>query len=109
MNIAQALEAHGIEEHSFHVGQGFSKLFKMPAGSIIGQHSHTISHDSILLIGRAIVKRNGLRIEVSAPAVVHMPAHIAHEIEAVTPVLWACNWPNADGLTTEQLEQRVTE
>jgi len=93
MSLQADMAALGIEEHSFHVGKGFTKLFQMPAGTTIGQHAHDTAHDSVLLIGRVIVRRGGHEIEMQAPAVVPMPAHLPHSIEALTPALWACNWP----------------
>lgn len=93
MSLAEQMAGLGIEEHPFHVGEGLSKLFKMPAGTVIGQHAHPVGHDSVLLVGEAILRRDGVELELTAPQIVHLPAGVEHSVEAVTPVLWACNWP----------------
>lgn len=98
MNLAAQMEQHGVQETPFFIGDGFAKLFSMPAGKVIGQHSHSIAHESVLILGRVRVNCGGSISEYMAPATVHMPAHVAHEIESVTPTLWACVWPNPDGL-----------
>ena len=105
MSLHEDMAALGIQDESYFVGDGFSKIFHMPAGTVIGQHAHKISHDSVLLIGRAILRGSGWQRELTAPAVVHMPAFEHHSVEALTPVLWACNWPNAGNLAdAEELE-----
>lgn len=91
--VLQNMAEHGIEETPFHVGEGFSKLYRIPAGKVVGQHAHKTSHDSVLLIGCVVVKRDDVEITLYAPAIMPMPAHVGHSIQALTDSLWACNWP----------------
>ena len=104
-----ALRHAGGAEHPFFVGEGYSKLFEIPAGVTLGQHSHKVGHESILLLGRAVLCHgDGRETELDAPAIVYLPAYEAHAVRAITPVLWACNWPNPDGLLdADELERKV--
>jgi len=101
MNLAAEMAALGIADEPYFVGDGFAKLFNMPAGRVIGQHAHKVGHLGILLLGTVRVTVPHAVTEYTAPAVIELPAHVAHEIESVTTALWACVWPNADGALNE--------
>jgi quercetin dioxygenase-like cupin family protein len=110
MSLADDMAAVGIEDRAFFVGDGFAKVFRMPAGRVIGQHSHKVGHLAMLLLGTVRVSEPHAVTEYTAPAAIVLPAHVAHEIESVTPALWACIWPNADGALSEaDFENLVTE
>lgn len=97
------LAAQGVEMTPHFAADGVSNLFKVPAGRFLGQHAHAIGHHSMLLLGRAILRTgDGSARELQAPATVYLPAHTIHEVEAVTEVLWACTWPDADALLAAQ-------
>lgn len=102
------LAAHGVEEFPFFVGDGYTKLFKVPAGRVIGQHVHKIGHYSVLLIGHVRLRFGDQVRELRAPATAWLPENTEHSIEALSDSLWACNWPNADQLTdADELERSV--
>lgn len=114
MSLRDEMAALGIVDVPFFVGEGFAKLFHMPAGRVIGQHAHKVDHGSMLLLGSVIVRtgsgESARAVRLEAPATLQMPAHVVHEIESVTPALWACIWPDTDGaLTEDEFEKRVTE
>lgn len=110
MSLAQDMSDVGIEDRPFFVGDGFAKLFHMPAGRVIGQHSHKVGHLGMLLLGKVRVKTPFSITEHIAPATINLLAHVAHEIESVTPTLWACVWINAEGALSEaDFETLVTE
>jgi len=107
MSLANDMAALGIEGDAFFVGDGFAKVFRMPAGRVIGQHAHTVDHLGMLLLGAVRVTTSQAVTEYEAPAAIELPAHVAHEIESVTPALWACVWPNTDGALTEEDFERL--
>jgi quercetin dioxygenase-like cupin family protein len=101
MSVFDQLQALGIDGHPFFVGDGFAKVFYIPADRRIGQHSHKVGHTGMLILGSVRLKVNDSVVEHTAPATIYLDAHVAHEIESITPSLWACVWPNADGALTE--------
>lgn len=110
--VAEQLKAQaaalGIEGTAFFVGDGFAKLFRMPANRVIGQHVHKSDHLGMLLLGTVRITADGEVTEHVAPTTLVLPAGMAHQIESVTDALWACVWPDADGAVTEEdLERKV--
>jgi len=101
MSLANDMAELGIEGEAFFVGDGFAKVFRLPAGRVIGQHAHKVGHLGVLLLGSVRVTTPQAVTEYEAPATIELPAFVAHEIESVTPALWACVWPNTDGALTE--------
>jgi quercetin dioxygenase-like cupin family protein len=100
--------AYGIEVSHQFSGKGYAKIFNVPAGVVIGQHRHKMGHDSHLILGSVVVTAYGQRKQYNAPAVIHIPALEAHQIDAVTDCLWACVWPDVDGVTDpEQIDHEV--
>lgn len=92
--------------HHF-VGKGYTKIMTLDAGEEVKTHSHKADHDSHLLIGCVILTTNGMQELHSAPKILKIRAHHKHGIKALTPVLWACVWPNPDGLTEEDFDESV--
>ena len=92
----------GVEGTPFFVGDGFAKLFTMPAGVVIGQHSHKVGHNSMLILGTVRLKTSSGITTHTAPETIYLAPYVAHEIESITPALWACVWPNTDGVLNEQ-------
>jgi quercetin dioxygenase-like cupin family protein len=94
----EQLAAEGVAMTPYFIGAGLSNVFHVPAGKVLGQHKHALGHHSHLILGRALLRdATGVR-ELTAPAVVWLPAEQQHEIEALTDILWACTWPDAQGL-----------
>jgi quercetin dioxygenase-like cupin family protein len=109
-DLQAQMAAHGVEGHPFFVGDGFAKIFRMPAGKVIGQHRHKVGHLAMLILGKVRVTDDFAVTEYEAPTAIVLPAHVGHEIESLTPALWACVWPNADGaLTEDDFEAMVIE
>lgn len=84
------LEAHGVGiAHNFGAGV-YAKEARIPAGIKLGQHVHPHDHLSILAWGSAIVRCEGVETLHTGPACLTIKAGIAHEVEAVTDVIWYC-------------------
>jgi quercetin dioxygenase-like cupin family protein len=87
----------GISHH--FSGDGYAKVYSAPAGLAIEQHRHKQAHEAHLLLGAADVTVDGVTTRHHAPAVIHIAAGKVHGIVSVTPILWACVWPDVQGLT----------
>jgi hypothetical protein len=70
MSIVNDMAALGIEGDAFFVGDGFAKVFRMPAGRVIGQHAHKVGHLGMLLLGTVRVTTPQAVIEYEAPATI---------------------------------------
>jgi quercetin dioxygenase-like cupin family protein len=93
--------------HQFS-GTGYAKVYSAPAGLAIAQHKHKAGHDSHLLLGVVDVTVDGVTTRHEAPAVLHIEAGKAHQIVSVTDFLWACVWPDVDGITDpDQIDHEV--
>ena len=75
--------------HHFSDGL-YTKQFTIPKGYIVGQHSHTYSHLSILAKGRVILKTDDYNTEYIAPVCIEIKAGVNHLIEAVEDTIWYC-------------------
>jgi hypothetical protein len=98
MLTQEQLAAEGVAMTPHFVGAGLSNIFHVPAGKLLGQHAHALGHHSMLLLGEAVLRDIDGDRALSAPATVFLPAGRMHEIVAVTDILWACTWPDTDGL-----------
>jgi len=87
----------GVSHH--FVGDGYTKVYSVPAGLDIQQHKHKESHDAHLLLGVADVTVDGITTRHGAPSVLAIEAGKAHRIVSVTEILWACVWPDVGGFT----------
>lgn len=105
------LVSTGVEVTHFFVGESYVKLIQMPAGSFVGQHSHTTDHLAVLLVGTAVLVYPGVFTEhlCHAPQTFTIRAHRRHEIQAITPVLWCCLWPAKGQTDTVTLERALIE
>lgn len=90
--LPEDFEAVGIERTHVFCNEGVVTLFNMPPGTVIGQHQHTVNHDSALLMGRVILTAPRLRIELNAPWTGTLLAYTDHKVEAVEAAVWACIW-----------------
>jgi quercetin dioxygenase-like cupin family protein len=68
----------------------FSVEMRIPAGLIVGKHSHSYSHLSFLSKGKVELDVDGNKSIVEAPACVNIVAGKAHAISAITDVVWYC-------------------
>jgi len=89
----------GIDISHHFSGKGYAKVYSAPAGLSVHQHKHKTAHDSHLLLGIVDVTVDGVTTRYEAPAVVHVKADAIHQIVSVTDFLWACVWPDVDGVT----------
>jgi quercetin dioxygenase-like cupin family protein len=88
----------GIEVNHFFVGNGYTKLFTIPAGRVIGQHEHNRGHWSALLIGEVtLFIEDESPNRITAPTRVWIEAERGHAVRAETDTLWACIWDNPTG------------
>lgn len=91
----------GISHHT--VGDGYAKVYELPAGIPVEQHKHKLSHDAHLILGVAVVVVDGVSTEYKAPAVINIEAGKVHMVLPITPSLWACVWPDVGGITDPDL------
>lgn len=78
----------GIVHH--FVGGLYAKETHIPAGTKLTQHVHAFDHLSALMQGCVIVSVDGKRTLHDAPMLMTIKAGKAHEVTAVTDVVWAC-------------------
>jgi len=84
------IEQVGVEIfHHFSPGR-YTKETRIPAGEILLQHKHKLSHDSVLIKGVAIVTVDGVSMQYMAPHALTIPAGKVHAVMAVTDVVWYC-------------------
>lgn len=69
-----------------------------PQGYTLVQHAHEHDHLSILAQGTARVTTDGVSRDYAGPAVLTIKAHSAHEVYAVTPIVWFCLWGSEHGM-----------
>lgn len=100
----------GIDLSHHFSGKGYAKVYSASAGLYVEQHKHKVAHDSHLLLGVVDVTVDGVKTRHEAPAIVHIEAGKVHKIESVTDFLWACVWPDVDGITDPaQIDHEVVE
>jgi quercetin dioxygenase-like cupin family protein len=75
--------------HHF-VGGLYAKETHIPAGRVLTQHQHAFDHLSVLALGRVRLCVNGGCREIEAPAFLTIEAGKAHEVTALTDVVWGC-------------------
>jgi hypothetical protein len=75
--------------HHF-VGGVYAKETHIPAGMKLTQHVHAFDHLSALMKGDVIVTVDGLSERHSGPALLPIRAGKAHEVTALSDVVWAC-------------------
>lgn len=76
-------------EHHF-ADKLYTKTMRLEAGQVIGKHTHSFSHLSILGMGRALVTTPGGAVEYTAPACITIVANVEHVIQAITDITWFC-------------------
>lgn len=78
-------------EHCF-LPKLYLKLSRIKGGTALQQHVHTYDHASHLVEGSAMVSADGgLTWEAhNAPATLLIRAGIAHEVRALTDIVWYC-------------------
>ena len=106
--LPEDFAAIGMKVTDYFVGHGYTKVFDMPAGTVIGQHKHKIQHSSTLILGKVKLVRDGQTILLTAPSTIMLGSGVSHEVHALEHSLWACIWPDAEGATTEaEVEAKV--
>ena len=78
----------GIQHH-FSSGV-YAKEMHVPAGYVVGSHSHTFDHLSLLASGEVIVKTDDDEAHYVAPTVVTIKKHKHQEIHALKDAVWFC-------------------
>jgi quercetin dioxygenase-like cupin family protein len=90
MEHLMTFDEAGIDITHHFVGGLYAKETRIPAGMRLTQHVHAFDHLSALMKGSAVVDVDGKRTMHDAPALLTIKAGHAHEITAVTDVVWAC-------------------
>jgi quercetin dioxygenase-like cupin family protein len=75
--------------HNFSDGL-YAKQMHVPAGYVVGTHTHKYSHLSILAKGKVIVRTDASEKLVEAPACLEIEKGIHHSIEALEDAVWFC-------------------
>lgn len=75
--------------HHFSSGL-YAKETLIPAGVRLTQHKHGYDHLSILASGTAVVEVDGEATKYTGPACLTIKAGSAHEVTAITDVVWFC-------------------
>lgn len=75
--------------HNFSDGL-YAKQMHVPAGYVVGTHTHKYSHLSILAKGKVIVRTDDSEKLVEAPACLEIEKGIHHSIEALEDAVWFC-------------------
>lgn len=78
----------GITHH--FVGGLYAKETHIPAGIKLSQHVHKYDHLSALMKGSVMVEVDGKGEVHVAPKLLTIKAGKAHEVTAITNVVWAC-------------------
>lgn len=73
------------------IGGIVRRTYRLPAGVIIGTHTHSYDHLSVLYSGKAQLFRNGGLAEIlNGPCAVVIAKDVSHEILALTDCVWDC-------------------
>ena len=75
--------------HHFSSGL-YAKETQIPAGVLLTQHVHSFDHLSALMKGTCTVTVDGRTTYHEAPEFLTIRAGQAHEVYAMTDVVWAC-------------------
>ena len=68
----------------------YAKEMRIPADTVILNHTHSFSHLSVLAQGQVAVLR-GQEIDiVNAPACIEIRAGLTHGVKAITDCVWFC-------------------
>jgi quercetin dioxygenase-like cupin family protein len=78
----------GIKHH-FSSGV-YAKEMLIPKDHIVGTHSHTFDHLSLLASGKVILKTDDSEQSFTAPAVITIVKNKNHEIYAIEDSVWFC-------------------
>jgi quercetin dioxygenase-like cupin family protein len=73
-------------------GRVFVVETKAKAGMILESHVHRHAHTSVLVSGVADVTIDGVKERHTGYKLLKVPADTAHEVRAVTDVIWLCLW-----------------
>lgn len=74
-----------------HFGGGvYMNEMHVPMGYLVGKHTHTYTHLSVLASGTAEVSYNDTVNTYTAPCVIEILANKPHVIKAITDVVWLC-------------------
>lgn len=80
----------GVEVAHHFAGKLYCKETRIPAGVKLTQHRHSFDHLSVLAQGRVLLSVDGQTTEHCAPAFLFISAGKAHEVTALTDVVWGC-------------------
>jgi quercetin dioxygenase-like cupin family protein len=103
MTLDEQLKAAGVEVVHHFVGGLYAKETRIPAGVTLTQHRHKFDHLSALMQGEAVVMVDGQHSTHTAPALITIRAGLAHEVTALTDVVWACLHAT-DALETDDID-----
>lgn len=78
----------GIQHH-FSAGV-YAKEIHIPAGCLVGSHSHRFDHLSLLASGEVVVSTDDWTRTYKAPCCLTIEAGVHHEIRALTDTVWYC-------------------
>lgn len=90
---ATIAEQLGVQHH--FLPSLYLKEMRIDAGTVVGKHTHSFDHLSILAKGSVVVKTTPpdgrwLKRAYEAPAYIVIQAGVEHEIHAATDSVWYC-------------------
>lgn len=88
-NLAELDAPDVLIRHHF-AGGLYAKETLIPEGRKLTQHVHAFDHLSALMRGTVIVKAGDVSAKYEAPQLINIQAGTAHEVSALTDVVWVC-------------------
>lgn len=94
-------------QHFFSAGW-YCKLSWLPKGVPCAKHTHSFSHDSVLVIGTVELEVDGDKRTLTGPCIVRVEAGKAHVVTPRTDALWGCVH-ETDEADPERIDHVLTE
>ena len=88
-NLVNKIEVDLNIQHHFSSGV-YAKEMHIPKDYVVGTHSHTFSHLSLLASGKVILKTDDSEQSFTAPTIINVVKNKNHEIYAIEDSVWFC-------------------
>ena len=69
-----------------------AKIYDLKRGQAVRQHAHAHDHISVVASGFARVTAGGASTDHGPGSVLTIPAHVEHQVRALTDCRWLCIW-----------------
>ncbi len=89
-NLKDILEENGVKiAHHFSAGVYVKETF-IPAGITLTKHTHSYTHLSVKVSGKAEIEKDGVMFLHDGYLVFTVEAGLPHKVTAVTDTVWLC-------------------